>query len=74
MKKLFKRIGKFILNTNTGYYLKEVYYNFQGGTEMGFLIKRGHRFLCIKWGETVEVCEDIYSVNEALKRLNITLK
>ena len=74
MKKLLKKVGRFILNTNTGYYLKEVYYTYQGKTEMGFLIRRGYRFLCIKWGETVEACEDIYSVNEAVNRLKITLK
>ncbi len=69
MKKLFK----FLFNTDGGYFLKEVFYDYKGRTELGFIICKGYRMFGIFGYDKIAACGNIDDVNETVKRLGITL-
>lgn len=71
--KRIKEIWKTLFNTNTGYYLKEVYYLYEGKPHIGYVICKGFLFFGAFGYDNVAICVDMDEVNKTLKRLNITL-
>ena len=73
MKQKIKDTWKKLFNTNVGYYLKEIYYPFEGKTYVGYVICKGYLFLGFFGYDKVAYCYDMDEVNETITRLNITL-
>ncbi len=68
-----KQIWKKFFNPNVGYYLKQVYYQYNDERCVGYVICRGFIFFGLFGYDKIECCVDMREVNETLSRLNITL-
>ena len=54
MKKL-KKLSEFLLNTNTGYFIKEHLYYWEGTLKIGFVLCKGYSILGIPGWDRVGV-------------------
>lgn len=68
-----KRIFNYLFNPNLGYFLKEIWYPFEGEMYVGYVICKGYRFMGIFGYDRIIHCYDMEVVKKNLTRLNITL-
>jgi hypothetical protein len=63
---LFQKIGKFLFNPNTGYFILQHTYNHKGRISLGWSLNVGYRFLGI-WGYSrINVYCDLEEAREDL--------
>lgn len=67
MKKLFK----FLFNTNTGYFIQKVPFEYEGNIEFGYIVCRGYKVFGIFGYDRIAYCHDRETLINSLKNLNI---
>jgi hypothetical protein len=68
-----KRLFNYLFALDLGYFIKDVWYSYEGEMYVGYVICRGYRFFGIFGYDRVSHCFDMNEVNKTLTRLNIVL-